>query len=36
MTIFSTITMLACIVPIWGGLIAYMAKLIKLSEVAEA
>ncbi len=36
MTVFSTITMLVCTVPIWGGLIAYMAKLIKLSEVAEA
>ena len=34
MTLQSIITMLVCLVPIWGGLVSYLVRLVKL-EGAE-
>lgn len=35
MTVQSIITMMVCLVPVWGGLISYLVKLIKLEEAGE-
>lgn len=33
MTLQSIITMLVCLVPIWGGLVSYLIRLVKLEGV---
>lgn len=35
MSLQSIITMLVCLVPIWGGLISYLVRLVKLDNASN-
>ena len=36
MSVQSMITMMVCLVPIWGGLVSYLVKLVRLEDAGES